>query len=351
VDRIRLAHSSWLKDAAKGSGLRKKRTGMDDQRRGEPATGRTGVALREPLAWHDLLQVVETAEETGYEVALVPEIRGREALATLAGFAAVTSRIRLGPGVLPITSRAPTLAAMGAATVHEASGGRFVLGVGAGQRRSGAVELVREYVRQVRAALRGEVVSSKGPFPVKGFRIGLDPGPEPVPVWLAALGPRMVGLAGEIGDGVLLNWCTPERVAKAREELARGAERSGRDPAEVTVAVYVRACLGHEEGHALEALAPAAAEYARFPNYARQFAMIGLGEHARAAASGDARGGEALARVLCVWGVRSEALSRLAEWRDAGADLVVVYPVPVLEPLSSIMGTVLAAAPSPAVEH
>jgi alkanesulfonate monooxygenase SsuD/methylene tetrahydromethanopterin reductase-like flavin-dependent oxidoreductase (luciferase family) len=166
----------------------------------------------------------------------------------------------------------------------------------------------------------------------------------------------MVELAGEVGDGVLLNWCTPERVAKARDELKRGAERSGRDPAELTVAVYVRASLGPEESHALDALAPAAAEYATLPNYARQLDMMGLGDQARAAAGGDPRGGEALARALCVWGARNDGLSRLAAWREAGADLVVVYPVPVLEPLSSIMGTVLAAAPTPAgdgdeVEH
>jgi 5,10-methylenetetrahydromethanopterin reductase len=325
--------------------------GVEPERGGEPVAGRTGVALREPLVWHDLLQVVDTAEETGYEIVLVPEIRGRrEAFATLAGFAAATSRIRLAPGVLPISSRAPTLAAMGAATVHEASGGRFVLGVGAGPARSGAVDLVREYVRQVRAALRGDVVNSTGPFPIDGFSLSIDPGPIPVPVWLAALGPRMVDLAGEIGDGVLLNWCTPERVSRAREELRHGAERAGRDPAELTVAVYVRACLGHEEGHALEALAPAAAEYTGFPSYARQLEEMGLGKQAGAAAGGDPRAAEALARALCVWGSGKEALARLGEWREAGADLVVVYPVPALEPLSSILGTVLAAAPSPAVE-
>jgi 5,10-methylenetetrahydromethanopterin reductase len=324
---------------------------MRDEGQGDTESGRTGVALREPLLWHDLLQVVETAEETGYEIVLVPEIRGREAFATLAGFAAATARIRLGPGVLPITSRPPTLSAMGAATVHEASGGRFVLGLGSGRAQSGAVELVREYVGQVRTALRGEVVTASGPFPVRGFRLGMEPPAVPVPVWLAALGPRMVGLAGEVGDGVLLNWCTPERVAKAREEVARGAERAGRDPAGLTVGVYVRACLGHEEPHALEALGPAAAEYARLPNYARQLEAMGLGEPAEAAAAGDPREGEALARALCVWGDRDDALSRLQEWRDAGADLVVVYPVPALEPLSSILGTVLTAAPRPAIGH
>jgi 5,10-methylenetetrahydromethanopterin reductase len=322
---------------------------MAGERVGQPATERTGVALREPLPWHDLVQVVETAEDTGYEIVLVPEIQGREAFATLAGFAAATSRIRLGTGVLPISSRAPTLAAMGVATVNEASGGRFVLGLGVGRARTGAIALVREYVHQVRATLRGDVVSSSGPFPVERFRLGIELGSDPVPVWLAALGPRMVELAGELADGVLLNWCSPERVVRAREELARGAELAGRDPAGLTVAVYVRACLGPEEDHALKALGSAAGEYAGFPSYARQFEEMGLGEQGRAAANGDPRGGEALARALCVWGSRRESLERLGEWRDAGADLVVVYPVPVLEPLSSILGTVLAAAPSPAV--
>src|SRR5919108_1319873 len=288
---------------------------MDHDTPAARISSRTGVALREPLPWHDLLQVVETAEETDYEIVLVPEIRSREAFATLTGFAAATSRIRLGPGVLPVPSRPPTLTAMGAATVHDASGGRFVLGLGSGWVRSGAVELVREYVRQVRAALRGDVVRSKGPFPVEGFRLGLEPSGDAVPIWLAALGPRMVDLAGEVGDGVLLNWCSPERVAKAREELARGAERSGRELREVTIGVYVRACLGQEETHALEALGAAAAEYAGFANYARQFEAIGLGEPARAAAAGDPRGREELARALTVWGDRDAALSRLREWR------------------------------------
>jgi alkanesulfonate monooxygenase SsuD/methylene tetrahydromethanopterin reductase-like flavin-dependent oxidoreductase (luciferase family) len=308
------------------------------------------VVLREPLPWHDLVQVVETAEDTGYEIVTVPESRGREAFATLAGFAAATTRIRVGSGVLPVTSRPPTLAAMGAATINDASGGRFVLGLGAGRARPGAVEMIREYVGRVRAALAGQAVDAGDPA-VSGFRLAFDPGPGPIPVWLAALGPRMAELAGEVADGVILNWCTPERVTKAREELARGGEGAGRDPARVTLAVYVRACLGHEELHALDALGRAAAEYAGLPGYTRQFEAMGLGEPARAAAEGDLRGADALARALCAWGPRQGALPRFREWRDSGADLVLVYPVPALEAQSSIVGTVLAAAPSPAVEH
>src|SRR5918992_4753513 len=117
--------------------------GITDEQRDEPPSDRTGVALRDPLPWQDLVQVVETAEETGYEIGLVPEIRAREAFATVAGLTAATARIRLGPGVLPITSRPPTLTAMGAATVHESSGGRVVLGLGSGRARAGGVGLRR----------------------------------------------------------------------------------------------------------------------------------------------------------------------------------------------------------------
>ena len=76
----------------------------------------------------------------------------------------------------------------------------------------------------------------------------------PPPIWLAALGPKAVRMAGELADGVLLNWCTPERVRQAREEVAEGARAAGRDPAEVTVGVYVRACLDPDVMAAIDAV-------------------------------------------------------------------------------------------------
>jgi 5,10-methylenetetrahydromethanopterin reductase len=306
---------------------------------------RTGLALRDPIPWQDLVQVVQTAEETGYEALFVPEIRGREAFATLSALAGATSSLHLGTGVVNITSRRPEITAMAAATIHEASSGRFILGIGAGGERR--VEAVGSYIATVRRILDGEEVG--------GFRLSLDPGPARVPVWIAALGERMVGLAGEVADGVLLNICTPERVSRAKEEIARSAERAGRTPEDVTLGVYVRACLSHDETHSLAALRAAVREYAAIPHYGRQFEAMGLGEEAAMAAKAFEAGEpsavpEALVRAVCVLGNRTDALARLDAYREAGADLVVVYPVPVLEPLSSIMGTVLAAAPSPAVE-
>jgi alkanesulfonate monooxygenase SsuD/methylene tetrahydromethanopterin reductase-like flavin-dependent oxidoreductase (luciferase family) len=115
-------------------------------------------------------------------------------------------------------------------------------------------------------------------------------------------------------------------------------------------------CLGHDEEHALAALRQATAMYAGLPAYRRQLAAVGLGGEADAAA-GAQRSGDLddvpvrLVRAVSVWGDRDDAMARLEAWREAGADLVVVYPVTAQEAASSLMGTIMAAAPTPAVEH
>ncbi|MGH2725175.1 MAG: LLM class flavin-dependent oxidoreductase [Actinomycetota bacterium] len=310
-----------------------------------------GARVRQVVPWRDLLQIVETVEETGYEAVFTPEIAAREAFSTLAGFAGATTRLRLATGVVRMDRRDVQTTALAAATIDDLSAGRFVLGLGS----SGAIEEARRFLRDVREALLGRDVVEDGPGGQTDVA-GLDHPAPGVPVFLAALGPRMTELAGEAADGVLLNWCTPERVVRARQEVARGAERAGRDPGRVAVAVYVRACLGHDRAHALTALREVAGQYAAMPKYRRQFEAMGLGNEAEAA--GRPTGGpgwdhvpRGLVETVCLLGTREQAQERLAAFHQAGADLVVVYPVPAQEAVSSIMGTVLAVAPDPAVEH
>lgn len=305
----------------------------------------TGFALRDPLPWRDVVEVVETAEDAGYRALFLPETRGRETFATLAALASVTRTLGLGTGVVPIGARSPVAAAMAAATVHEISGGRLVLGIGTGDAGAGALDRLRAYVDAVRRLLAGERAEVGG----RPERLWLEL-PSPPPIWIAALGPRAMRLAGEIADGVLLNWCPPERVAFARERLREGAEAAGRDPSAVTVAVYVRACIGPDEEAALAALAVQAGTYASYPAYRRQFHQVGLGELADQAAAAHRAGRpaevpEALVRAVCLLGDAAAAAERLAAYREAGADLPVVYPVPCLDPLSSVVGTLLALAP------
>lgn len=312
---------------------------------------RTGLAIRDPLPWEDLVEVVETAEQTRYWGLFLPEITGRETFSTLAALAGRTSVLRLGTGVVPIVARSLPVTAMAAATVHDVSAGRMILGLGTGPGGPGALDRLRSAVIALRRIFAGEAVRE----PEEAFQLSLDTGPSPPKIWLAALGPRAMRLAGEVADGVLLNWCPPERVAYACERVREGAEAAGRAPADVTVAVYVRAVVGQEEEHAMPALRAAAGQYASYATYRRQFEASGLGEEAAAAARAVADAGpeavpEALVRAVCILGDPSDARARLQAYRDAGADLPIVYPVAVLDPLSSILGTVFALAPSPAVE-
>jgi alkanesulfonate monooxygenase SsuD/methylene tetrahydromethanopterin reductase-like flavin-dependent oxidoreductase (luciferase family) len=316
--------------------------------------------VRDPLPWRDAVEVVETAEEMGYTAVFVPEISAREAFSTLTGFATVTSRILLGTGVVTMQSRSPAITAMAAATVQQLSGGRHVLGLGTGTSGAGPgqgpdrpLHRLRAYVDVVRRSLSGRPIEHDELFGTAGFVLALDV--DPPPIWLAALGDRAIAMAGEIADGVLLNWCTPDRVARARDIVRESAEGTGRNPERVTLTVYVRACLGVEESVALPALQEATALYASLPAYRAQFEAMGFGAEAEAAARALESGRPEqvpvdLVRDVAVMGTREEALARFDAYRRAGADLVLCYPVPARDPLSSILGTVMAAAPTPALE-
>ena len=304
----------------------------------------TAFALRDPLPWDDLAAIVRAAEASGYGVLFLPEIAGRDALVTLGALAGETRDLLLGTGIVPMRSRTLLLLAMAAAAVHERSHGRLLLGLGTGGVGRGALDELLETVLGLRALLSGEGVER----PEGSLRLSLDPGSR-VPLWISALGPRAMRLAGEIADGVLLNWCPPERVTFARDRVAEGAASSGRDPADVVVAVYVRSWVGEDEAAAMPALKAAAGQYASYTAYARQLEESGLGEPARAAAEAHRSGRpddvpESLVRAVCAVG--DAAPERLAAFRGAGADLAVVYPVSVGEMAPSIERTLLELAPA-----
>jgi 5,10-methylenetetrahydromethanopterin reductase len=291
-------------------------------------TAGTAFALRDPYPWGDLAALARRGEDLGYRALFLPEVGSRDTLAALTGLAGETRDILLGTGVVPLPSRAPRLLAAAAATVQERSGGRLLLGVGTGPPGPGALERLRAAVSMLRTALSGEAATLSD-----GTELRLDLVPERAPqIWIAALGPKAMRLAGEVADGVVLNWCTPERVGRAKGELAEGAAAAGRDPAAISVAVYVRACLEQDAAAALAAVRAAAGRYASYPAYARQFASMGLGEDAERSAAAHRHErpqdvSEHLVREVCLVGEPSVAAGRLESYRRAGADLPVVYPV------------------------
>jgi alkanesulfonate monooxygenase SsuD/methylene tetrahydromethanopterin reductase-like flavin-dependent oxidoreductase (luciferase family) len=304
--------------------------------------GTTGFALRDPLPWSDLSAIVRAAETAGYGELWLPQVTARDPFVALAALAGETRDLLLATGVVPMRSRTATATAMAAATVHERSDGRLVLGIGTGGAGRGALDELRSYVDSVRRLLSGEIAERDGPR----VRLSLAL-PSPPPIWISALGPRSMRLAGEIADGALLNWCSPERVAFARARVAEGARAGGRDAAQVAIAVYVRSWVGDDSAGGMSAMRAAAAEYASYPAYARQFEALGLGTEAAAAAEAHRAGRpddvpEGLVRAVTAFG--EDAATRVSEFAEAGAH-PVVYPVAVDGSAASIEATLLALAP------
>ncbi len=195
------------------------------------------------------LRLVRLAEERGYAEAWVCETRlAREAFSVLGAFAAATSRIRLGTGIVNTWTRVAPLMAMSAATLDELAPGRVMLGLGAywdplawkqGIERRQPLRQMREYVEVVRRLLALERFSFEGQqVRVRDVQLdlshGTDRSPRNVPIYIGATGEKMLELAGEIADGVLLNGLTDvEYTRHAVDRVASGALRAGRDPASV----------------------------------------------------------------------------------------------------------------------
>ena len=297
----------------------------------------------------ETVALVQFAESLGYDVAWMPDQTfHRDPFLTLAACAHGTTRIALGVGVTNPYTRHPALIARAAATLSELCNGRFILGIGTGhpavieegyglQHRE-PLAAAREFILIVRRALTGERVGMHGRvFRVDAFQLE-SRSLHRVPIYLAALGPRMLRLAGQLADGVILNWISPSRVRSAVEIVRQEALLAGRDPASVEVVCFVRAAVTPARDAAWRVMRRLLATYAAMPAYARMFEEAGFtGDVAAMSVAWAAGGVEAAAaaasdefvRDLAVVGSTQECLEGLNRYRDAGADLVAAYPFPV----------------------
>jgi F420-dependent oxidoreductase-like protein len=197
----------------------------------------------------DNLALARRADELGYDVVWAAEAYGSDAPTVLAYLAAQTTHIGLGAAVMQIPARSPAMTAMTAATLDALSGGRFRLGLGVsgpqvsegwhGVRFDQPLGRTREYVDIVRMALSRQRVRYDGRHyqlplpdgPGKALSLTVHPVRENLPVYLAAVGPKNLELAGEIADGWLSIFYAPEAAAEALEHIRAGRARSGRPAA------------------------------------------------------------------------------------------------------------------------
>src|SRR5580700_2698867 len=208
------------------------------------------------------------AELAGFSAVFVAEGHG-DALALCHPVAAATRHARVGTAIANAALRPPVLAAKTAAQLDQASNGRFILGLGVANsvmnERFGIapfapLAMIEEYVAVVRAVIARSPTGYDGQV----FRAGMVPLDSPplraaLPVYLAALGPRMLELAGRVADGVILNLMSPAQAGEAARAVRAAAQAAGRDPASVEVACVVHCCVAAGDGADARAAAAAAA--------------------------------------------------------------------------------------------
>lgn len=191
----------------------------------------------------EAMEYVKYAEAKGFDAVYQAESRlVREAVVPMAAFAAVTERIHIGSGVVSSWTRNAALLASTFSTLDDLAPGRAILGIGAwwdplakkvGIDRVRPLRQMREMVESVRALLNDEHVTYEGEFVhfdgVELDYVHQERRPKDVPIYIGATGPKMMELAGEIADGVVLNYLvSPDYNKRAMEQLAAGAAKSGR---------------------------------------------------------------------------------------------------------------------------
>jgi alkanesulfonate monooxygenase SsuD/methylene tetrahydromethanopterin reductase-like flavin-dependent oxidoreductase (luciferase family) len=246
------------------------------------------------------LERVALADRLGYDAAYTTHVAGRDALTTLMAYAAAGDRIRVGTGVVPIFSRTPATMAQTAATIDEYSGGRMVLGLGVshrvtvenwhGQRITKPVTQMRQYVAGVRAILTGQEPPDSEFFPTKFAFMGYEARAE-LPIYVAALSPNMIRLAGEVADGVMLWLCCPGYIRDTVVPALRdGAESSGRSFADLDVVAAVPVALSDDAEAARARLRQDLIPYASLPFYRAMLEASGFADELAAFDEGMAAG-------------------------------------------------------------
>jgi 5,10-methylenetetrahydromethanopterin reductase len=237
-----------------------------------------GVYFQDDYPLAETVALVKYAEDRGFTTAWQSETRlARESTIPVAAFLSATDRMRCGTGVLNNWTRNAVTLACTFATLDELAPGRAMLGIGAwyeplasnvGVRRRRPVVAMRETVGVVRRLFAGETVSFDGEFvALRDVRLdwtGTADRPRDIPIYIGASGPRMMELAGEIADGVMLNYLVPpEYNDDALERLAAGAARAERSLASVDRPQLILCSVSHDRDVALRHAKRMLAHYLR----------------------------------------------------------------------------------------
>lgn len=315
---------------------------------------RVALYLQDAHDLRDGLDHVRYAEEKGFEAVWQAESRlVRDAVVPMAAYAAVTERIKVGSGVINNWTRNVGLLASTFLTLDDLAPGRVICGLGAwwdplaenvGIERRRPLLAMRETIEVLRRLLNMENVTFEGEFhQVDGIELDVVHGrrePRDVPIMIGATGPRMLALAGEIADGVVLNYCVPVSYNDmALEQVEAGAKRAGRALADVDRPQLVVCSVDEDRERALDTSRELLTQYlAQQPHIARASGVSPevVGEiqsilrwpatHEQIREASHLVPDDLVER-LTASGTPEDAYRRVQEYVDRGATCPVLYPV------------------------
>jgi alkanesulfonate monooxygenase SsuD/methylene tetrahydromethanopterin reductase-like flavin-dependent oxidoreductase (luciferase family) len=312
-----------------------------------------------------IVRAAVLADELGYEVFSVPEGWGLDSAPVLTEIALRTSKIRLASGVVSVWGRTPATLAMTAATLHQVSEGRYILGLGASTRALAEgfhdvpfehpAAKLRDVVIKVRALLAGEPARLSNVTAAYPLRLGQPPAPE-LPIWIAALGERSLRVTAELGDAWIPALVPRDSLAGRSARLRELRQAAAPDAPPITVAAGPLTVVGEDTESARDLAATCVAWYltAMGDVYATSVSRQGYAAEVKQIIAANPRpsprrgtvppGAEAVLDQLAAYGTADQVTKQLGEW-DRAADIVTVMLPPGL-PWEAIDATLRAAAPS-----
>ena len=300
-----------------------------------------------PIPFVEMGAVARIAESLGYERVYASESL-TDALTCATWIASQTERIVVGSSVALVYYRHPLIAAQAATTISDVSGGRFVLGLGLGHEpRNRALGVsfgkplddMRRYVTTVRDLLEGRTAYRDLPAQTyQGERLTIRRPAQAVPIMMAASGPRMVALAGEIADRVSLSFTPLASLPAVRARADAGARRAGRAAGTIPLDLMVHAVVDEDLGKAREAARAALAYWVGLPRFNLRVRKAGFPEEAarirHAFARGDQAGiraatTDAVVEAFALVGPPGRIRDRIDELRAQGLDVPILLPDPI----------------------
>jgi len=311
---------------------------------------RTACSLGSLLSVNQVLECSEILSKTNLDSLWVPETWGMENFSMLGAVSNKTQNQKIGSSIINIYSRSPSTIAMGASTVDILSNGRLILGLGTsslpivedfhGGKFETPVQRMKEYVEIIKLVLSGKQVNYTGKiFDLKNFTLLIQPQRKSIPIYLAAINPKMVNLAWEIGDGVIFYLRPLDEMKKTISKM--------QSKKKIDVSCQIITCIANDSEDAISRAKKTLVFYVSVGEIYRKFlAKNGFKKETENIFDEFKKSGfksnhelvtDSMLDSLCISGTPEESKSKLQKFRDAGIDLPIIQFNPVGDNMESFL--------------